>query len=120
MGIAERNKGKEGERELARKLTEFLADNGIALENKIQRSQQFAGMSGDPDVRGVPGLHCECKRVEHLNVHAAYRQAVEDHRPDTIPTVMHRMSRDIWKVTLSLEDFMKLYSAAYKAGVFDG
>ena len=41
-----------------------------------RRSQQYAGINGDADVVGLPGIHIECKRVERLNVPEAMRQAV--------------------------------------------
>ena len=58
---------------------------------------------------GIEGLHIECKRVEKLNIDNAYKQAAEDARDGETPVVMHRKNGQKWKVTLSLEDFMKLW-----------
>lgn len=95
-----RNKGAAGERELANKLT----IHGFPC----RRGQQYCGANGDSDVVGLPGIHIECKRVEKLNVEKALQQAEEDSKGD-IPAVFHRRNRETWKVTLRLDDFMKLY-----------
>jgi hypothetical protein len=96
-----RNKGKVGELELSHKLQEY----GYST----RRGQQFSGANGDADVVGLPHIHIECKRVENLNLGRAYNQAVSDAREDEIPTVFHRKNRKPWMVTLSLEDFIKIY-----------
>lgn len=117
MAINSRAKGASGERELAKKLKTLLVENGI--ENlDPERSQQFCGASGDADVRGLPGVHVECKRVEKLNLDVAFQQAEDDHKVGTIPVVVHRKNRKEWKCTLTLHDFMRLYSIAYKEGYF--
>ena len=99
--VNSRNKGKAGELELSHKLQEF----GYST----RRGQQFSGANGDADVVGLPHIHIECKRVENLNLERAYNQAVSDAREDEIPTVFHRKNRKPWMVTLSLEDFIKIY-----------
>ncbi len=98
-----RRKGAAGERELANVL------KGYGYE--ARRGQQFSGANGDADVVGLPGMHIECKRVEKLNLDAAMEQAARDAREDEIPAVFHRKNRTGWKVTLMLEDFMRLYEA---------
>ena len=96
-----RNKGAAGERELAKVLREY---GYIA-----RRGQQYCGANGDADVLGLPGVHIECKRVEHLNLDAAFEQALNDAKADEIPAVFHRKNRKPWLVTVLLEDFLKLY-----------
>ena len=96
-----RNKGAAGERELASKLTEY----GFPC----RRGQQYAGINGDADVVGLPGIHIECKRVEHLNLQEAYDQSRRDAREGEIPVVMHRKNNCRWLVTMSLEDWIDLY-----------
>ena len=93
-------KGKTGERELANELRK----NGY----DCRRGQQYKGGADSPDVVGLPGVHIECKRVEKLNLEAAYEQAVRDAGED-IPAVFHRKNRKPWLVTLSLKDFMERY-----------
>lgn len=96
-----RQKGAAGERELAK----ALRSHGF----ETRRGQQYCGSNGDADVVGLPGVHIECKRVEHLNLEDAMAQSRADARPGEIPVVMHRKNNCKWLVTLSLDDFMTLY-----------
>jgi len=100
-GSRSRNKGKRGELELAHVLQEQGFD--------ARRGQQYAGVNGDADVVGVPGLHIECKRVENLNVEKALVQSEQDARDGEIPVVMHRRNREEWKVTMRLDDFVGIW-----------
>lgn len=103
MPINSRNKGAQGERELSNLLKKYGYNT--------RRGQQFCGSNGDADVVGLKGVHIECKRVESLNVTRAMEQAKNDAREGEIPTVFHRKNREEWKVTMAIEDFMKLYQA---------
>ncbi len=94
-----RRKGAVGERELAKILREYGYD--------AHRGQQYKGGADSPDVTGIPGYHIECKRVEALNVERAMQQSTRDAGEDT-PLVMHRKNGERWKVTMWLEDFVKL------------
>lgn len=96
-----RNKGKRGELELAR----ILREHGY----KGERGQQYHGGGDSPDVRGLPGIHIECKRVERLELTKAYEQSFRDAAAGEIPTVFHKKNREPWFATVSLEDFLKLY-----------
>ena len=96
-----RNKGAAGERELSNKLKEY--------GYKTRRGQQFCGANGDADVVGLPGIHIECKRVEKLNLYDAISQAKSDAKDGEIPTVFHRKNHSEWLVTMTLDDWMKLY-----------
>lgn len=98
-----RSKGKRGELEAAHILQEYGYD--------ARRGQQFAGINGDADVVGLPGIHLEIKRVEKLNLDAAMAQSVRDAREDEIPVVMHRKNRASWLVTMTFDEWMKLYQA---------
>ncbi len=100
-GKASRDKGKRGERELAKVLQSYGYDT--------KRGQQYCGANGDADVIGLPGIHIECKRVERLNLYDAVAQAKSDAKQNEMPVVMHRKNNCEWLVTLSLDDFMKLY-----------
>ncbi len=101
-----REKGAAGERELAGILKKYGYD--------CRRGQQYCGINGDADVIGIPGLHIECKRVEKLNIDDALEQSIRDARDGEMPVVMHRKNRKPWKVTLELDEFMKLLKAARK------
>lgn len=96
-----REKGKRGELELAKKLREYGYE--------ARRGQQFSGANGDPDVLGLPKIHIECKRVERQNLYDWVAQSNHDARDGEIPVVMHRKNHCDWLVTMSLDDFIKLY-----------
>ena len=106
--INSKAKGAVGERELSNKLKEY----GF----QTRRGQQFCGANGDADVVGLPGVHIECKRVEKLDLEKAYNQAVNDSKENEIPIVFHRKNREQWKITMSLEDFMKFYKGEFNNG----
>ena len=67
---------------------------------------------------GLPGVHIECKRVQNLNIEKAMVQSRTDaEETDDVPVVMHRRDREKWKVTMDLDEFMKMYIAATDADV---
>lgn len=101
MPINSRRKGAKGELELANLLKEYGFD--------ARRGQQYCGSNGDADVVGLPGVHIECKRVEQLNIDKAMNQSIRDSKGDEMPVVMHRRNNMPWKVTMLLDDFLKLY-----------
>ena len=106
MSINSKQKGSRGERELAGKLREF----GF----KVRRTQQYCGNTGDAsDCVGLPGIHIECKRVERLNVTDAVDQAIRDAKSGEIPTVFHRKNNEKWLVSMTLDDWIKLYKEFY-------
>lgn len=92
-----RRKGKEGERELARKLNE--------LGFETRRGQQYCGANGDADVIGIPGIHIECKRVENINIYKAMEQAKRDAREGEAPMVFFRRNGGEWYVAMRLDDW---------------
>lgn len=103
MGRSSREKGKEGERSLAA----YLREHGFT---EARRGQQYCGANGDADiVDGIPGIHIECKRVERLNLDAAMEQSERDARADEIPVVIHRKNRQSWRITMQLDDFLRIY-----------
>lgn len=104
--INSRAKGANGERELAN----YLKGKGY----DARRGQQYCGAGGDPDVLGLPGIHIECKRVEHLNLDAAMEQSERDARDGEIPVVIHRKNRKPWKITMRLCDFLEIYGGKEK------
>ena len=103
MAVNSRNKGKVGERQAASKFREYGYE--------ARRGQQFAGANGDADVVGVPYIHLEVKRREHLNLYDAIAQAVRDHREGELPTVMWRKNDAEWLMVMRFDDWMKLYQA---------
>lgn len=102
MGKSQQAKGKRGELELAA----ILAEYGY---NVTRGASQNYGT--EPDLSGLPGIHVEVKRQERLNLAAALEQAERDARRfGGLPAVFHRASRTRWKVSMYLDDWMKLYN----------
>ena len=99
-GKASRNKGKVGEREAAKVLSELLG-------TEVRRAQQFAGGIDSADIIGVPGLHVEVKRVEKLRLYSAIEQSVNDGGINC-PIVMHRTNNHPWLVSLQVGDLVRL------------
>lgn len=102
--INSKQKGKQGELELKDEINKYGFET--------RRSVQFNGKAeeGQPDLIGLPNIHIECKRVEKLNIDTAMEQAIRDSENDkTIPCVFHRKNRKRWLVTMTLEDWFKLY-----------
>jgi len=104
MGINSREKGALGERQVAR----ILREHGY----EARRGQQFCGANGDADVVGLPGIHIEVKRVERLNIDNAMEQSKNDARDGETPVVIHRKNGKKWLVTMSIDDFLKMYENA--------
>ena len=107
IGRASKAKGARFELEIAH----YFKEHGYP---EAHRTAQYCGKTGDAgDVEGIPGLHIECKHVEHLNLHEAYHQAVRDNTAKNsgdIPVVIHKKNRETTLVSLSLDDFMKIFS----------
>lgn len=101
-----KQKGARGERELSSKLKEYGYET--------RRGQQYCGANGDADVVGLPGIHIECKRVERLNIYDAISQAKADKKEDELGVVFHRKDRSEWLVTMTLDEWMKLYKGELK------
>lgn len=100
-----REKGKRGEREVANLLKQWGYD-------EAHRGQQFHGGADSPDVVGLPHMHIEVKRTECLRLMDAYEQSFRDSNMNEIPLVIHKKNREPWFVTLTIEDFMKIYTAS--------
>lgn len=101
-GKASQRKGADGERELAAVLREY------GYEIKRGGSMSFGEV---PDLVGLPGVHIEVKRCEQVRLSEWMKQAERDsqHFKDGLPAVFHRRSREEWRVTMNLADFMRLY-----------
>lgn len=101
-GKASQRKGADGERELAAVLREY------GYEIKRGGSMSFGEV---PDLVGLPGVHIEVKRCEQVRLSEWMQQAEADSKrfSDGMPVVFHRRSREPWRVTMNLADFMRLY-----------
>lgn len=102
-----KRKGCAGEREFAA----LCREHGIA---EAQRGQQFQGGIDSPDVKGLPGVHVEVKRVEKLNIHNAMNQSVRDADGQAVPIVAHRRNREEWLITMRAADWFSYYRGAGK------
>lgn len=102
MGKKSQRKGADGERELAAVLREY------GYEIKRGGSMSFGEV---PDLVGLPGVHIEVKRCEQVRLSEWMQQAERDsqHFKDGLPAVFHRQSREVWRVTMNLADFMRIY-----------
>ena len=94
MSKSQREKGKRGERELAK----ILREMGF----NTRRGQQYCGAAGDADVIGIDGLHIECKRQERMQLWAWMKQAEAERYLADVPVVMHRANDQPWLVTVPL------------------
>jgi len=104
MGRKSREKGKVGEREVAK----ILRENGF----DTKRGVQYHGGPDSPDVTGLPGIHIEVKRVENFRLYDALAQSKGDAADDEIPVVWHRKNRERWVVVMDYEDFISMYRQA--------
>ena len=111
IGRASKQKGARFELQIAH----YLQDHGFP---DVHRTAQHCGKTGDAgDVEGIAGLHIECKHVERLNLYSAYHQAVRDNNAKNngdIPIVVHKKNRETVMVSLSLDDFIKIFSTYKK------
>ena len=101
MGSKSRNKGANGERELAH----LLQDQGYP----VRRGVLLYGR--EPDCLGLPGVHIEVKRTERFQLYPALEQAQRDavRFQDGTPAVFHRSNRHPWVVVMALEDWLEMY-----------
>lgn len=113
IGRASKQKGSRFELEVAH----YFRDRGYP---DAHRTAQHCGKTGDAgDVEGVPHLHIECKHVEKLNLYNAYHQAVRDNSAKNsgdIPVVIHKKNRETVMISMSLDDFIKIFSTYNKEG----
>ena len=107
MAINSKQKGARGERMWAKICQEHGYD--------VRRAQQYCGLTGDAaDCVGLDGIHIECKNVQRLNIHEAMTQAIRDSTAagkGELPIVAHKKNGTGWLVTMTCEDWFKLYSA---------
>lgn len=103
VSINSKQKGKRGELECCNELKKYGYE--------CRRTAQYNGKELDSkaDIIGIPGIHCEVKRNERLNINEAMKQAVRDSNNDELPTVFHRKNGEKWLVTMRLEDWVKLH-----------
>lgn len=109
-------KGKRGELEWAR----FCREQGYDVRRTAQycgnplraaSAQRGGNMDSDSsDCIGLPGVHIEVKRTEHLRLYDAMEQTVRDNRDNgDLPIVAHRRNNSEWLVVMRADDWFRLY-----------
>lgn len=104
MAVNSKQKGARFERQLASKFREFgYADS--------RRTAQYCGNTGDAsDVVGLPGIHVEAKHQERMSLYDWIDQAKRDSKgTGNIPAVFHKKNNAEILVTMTLDDWMKIY-----------
>lgn len=113
MTINSKQKGSRFERQLASRFREY--------GYKARRTAQYCGNTGDAsDVTGVPGIHCEAKHVERMQLYEWMAQAKRDAAAGgngDLPAVFHKKNNAEILVTMEFGDWIKLY-AEYAAGLY--
>jgi len=102
-----REKGARGERALAKKLHEYGYD--------ARRGQQYSGIGGADIETNMAGLHIECKYTAkgHGLLYDWIAQSKRDAKGE-MPVVIHKLisktdRNNEWLVTMTLDDFIKLW-----------
>ena len=100
VGRKSKRKGANGERELAK----ILTDAGYPSRRGCQHNGKDIA-----DVVGLPNIRIEVKRQERLSIYPAVEQAINDSEPLELPAVFHRQNNKDWLVTMPLNDWLLLY-----------
>lgn len=105
-GRMAKNKGANGEREMAKVLTgwslpvcEYL---GVPVP-EFERTASAQSKGGGYDLCGVPWLAVEVKRVETMALPAWWRQCKGQARPGQIPFLAWRQNRKPWQFRVLLK-----------------
>ncbi len=115
MAINIRQKGQNGEREIADMLNSIylkvLQDNGLPEKDKrdhpFQRNQNQSAVGGS-DLSNPFNLDIEVKRQENLSINTWWKQCVESaKRSGGEPVLVFKQNRKAWRVMLmcSLETY---------------
>lgn len=111
--INAKQKGARFERELA----DLFRKMGYA---DARRTAQYCGNTGDAsDVVGLPGIHVEAKHQETMRLYDWMAQAKRDsENTGNLPAVFYKKSRADILVTMTMDDWMRLYEA-YRAALVE-
>jgi hypothetical protein len=100
MGLMSKRKGRLGEQEVRRMLTELLGDLGTFERNSMQAHN--LGKVHQKDILTNLPLSIEVKRTEAK----LYRQFIEQARAQTqngeLPVLFHRSNGEPWRVVMEL------------------
>jgi len=101
--VNSKRKGAAFERTLAGKFRDY--------GYKARRTAQYCGNTGDAsDVVGLAGIHIEAKHQEQMRLYDWMAQAKRDSaKSGNLPAVFHKKNHAEILVTMTLDDWMKLY-----------
>jgi len=102
VGRSSQAKGRGGELELAK----ILQAHGYDVSPGKPMSY-----GEEPDLSGLPMVHCEVKRCEQIRLADWMQQARQDAMrfQDGLPAIFFRKSRSKWCVVMELEDWLQIY-----------
>lgn len=103
MSKFSREKGKRGEREVARIIQDVV--NEVFGENapRIQRNTLQSDKGGF-DLVGLEDFAIEVKRHEKLNVKAWWKQTVKQAGKDKLPILFYRQNNTPWSVMCIIDN----------------
>ena len=97
VGINSRGKHFRGHREFAK----VCRDHGFTAVHCV---------NGQLDSRGLPGISLTVRRTERLRLDRAMAEAIAE-AGSKLPLLVHRSSRQPWRITMESETFFCLYRA---------
>lgn len=106
MSKSQREKGARAERAVAT----IYREHGF----EVARVPNSGGLDTKGDVLGIPGVHCEVKHNEALNIWKSLLQAEAEAPAGCIPAVHFRRNRSGFYVALPLDDFIGLLKEAQR------
>lgn len=107
MTLHAQNKGKGGEREVARALNAIIVEamqrHGLPMPGVdiVQRNQNQSAVGGN-DLTNTFGVAIEIKRQESLSINTWWKQTVASaERNNEIPVLVYRQNRKPWHVVMN-------------------
>jgi Holliday junction resolvase len=101
IGKRSKQKGAQGEREVAALMREF----GFVA----RRGLQFKGTADSPDVEhNIPGFHVEVKYRRAMDFHRWLAQCEVEAGEGKAPLLFWRRDKTSWLVVLHADDFLRL------------
>ena len=108
MGINVRQKGQEGEREIAKVLNNIVATvrrqhclHQYATHDELFQRNQNQSAVGGSDLSCPFDLEIEIKRQEQLSVNTWWKQCIDSAaRTNGIPILIYRQNRKAWRICM--------------------
>ncbi len=116
-----RQKGAEGEREVAKALNEVIIrclneqKLDVPATDIVQRNQNQTAVGGN-DLSNVFGLSVEVKRQEQLSINTWWAQCVAAAtRNQELPVLIYRQNRKAWRVVMNAELALPAAQGSFRA-----